>query len=78
MLMASENLEQANRELGFNLPAGEFNSISGWILDLFGRIPRVGDTVKWGDLEIEVVDADKRKVQRVKIKKVTGAGKQVQ
>ncbi len=70
LIWSNESLEHINEELAVHLPAEEFNTLSGWVLDLFGRIPRIGETIRWGDMEIEVIDADKRHVQRVKIKKI--------
>jgi CBS domain containing-hemolysin-like protein len=69
LVRASESLARVSDELGTSLPAGDFSTVSGWILDLFGRIPKIGDTVRWGTLEIQVVDADKKRVLRVKIVK---------
>jgi CBS domain containing-hemolysin-like protein len=71
LLRASESLTKVNEELNINLPANDFASVSGWVLDLFGRIPKVGDTVRWGEMEVEVVDADKRHILRVRIKRLT-------
>lgn len=70
LVRAGEELDKVNSELKLNLPAGEFRTVSGWILDIFGRIPKAGDTIRWGDLEIEIADADKRRVERVKLKKL--------
>jgi len=69
LVRASEDIDILNRQLGLSLPAGEFNTVGGWVLDMFGRIPKIGDSVRWGDLEINIVDADKTKIQRIKIKK---------
>jgi CBS domain containing-hemolysin-like protein len=71
LVRAAESLAKVNDELKLNLPAGDFATVSGWVLDLFGRIPKSGETVTWGDLTIEIVDADKKKIQRVKIKKTS-------
>ncbi len=70
LVRASESLAGINDELGLNLPAAEFATVSGWALDLFGRIPKIGETVRWDKLELEIVDADKKKILRVKIKKL--------
>ncbi|MFH1368110.1 MAG: hemolysin family protein [Elusimicrobiota bacterium] len=70
LISAGESLEHTNDELHLNLPAGEFSSVGGWVLDMFGRIPKAGETIKWGTLEIEIAEADKRKILKVKIKKL--------
>lgn len=69
LVRAGESLAKVNDELGLTLPANEFSTVSGWVLDLFGRIPKTGDTVRWGNLTVEIVDADKKRVLRVKIRK---------
>src|SRR3989339_1844042 len=69
LVRAAESIDTLNSQLNLSLPAGEFNTVGGWALDMFGRIPKIGDSVRWGDLEIEIVDADKTKIQRIKIKK---------
>jgi len=40
------------------------------VLDLFGKIPHPGEKATWGELEVEIIDADKRKVQKIQIKKI--------
>ena len=71
LLKGAESLAYINHELKLTLPANDFTTVNGWVLDLFGKIPKAGDTVRWDDLSIEVVDADKKKVLRVRIKKLT-------
>ena len=67
---AKESIDKVNDELHLGLPADEFKTIGGWALDIFGKIPKTGDIIKWGNIEIEIIDADKRKIQRIKIRKV--------
>lgn len=70
LVNAGESLERVNEDLHLQLPAGDFNTVSGWALDMFGRIPKPGDSIKWGNLQVEIADADKRKILKVKIKKL--------
>jgi putative hemolysin len=69
MIKAGESLKKINDELLLDLPANDFDTLNGWALDLFGKIPKAGESVKWGALEVEVIDADKKKILRLKIKK---------
>jgi putative hemolysin len=41
------------------------SSIAGLVLDELGRIPTVGEKVAWHDLQLEVVDLDGRRIDRV-------------
>ena len=70
MIKAGESLKKINDELNLGLPANDFDTLNGWALDLFGKIPKAGETVRWGALEVEVSDADKKKILRLKIKKI--------
>jgi len=70
MVKAGESLKKVNDELNLGLPANDFDTLNGWALDLFGKIPRAGESVRWGSLEVEVTDADKKKILRLKIKKI--------
>ncbi|MBZ3935466.1 hemolysin family protein [Methanimicrococcus blatticola] len=44
-----------------------YNTLSGMILDKFGKIPGVGDTLEWLHYEIEVVDMDSARIDKVLI-----------
>jgi putative hemolysin len=68
-IKASEPIDKVNTDLALGLPDGEYNTVGGWVLDLFGRIPKTGEKITSGPIAIEVEEADKRKVIRVKIKK---------
>ena len=67
---ASESLVKVDQELKLGLPAHEFNTVNGWVMDLFGRIPKTGDGIQVDHLDIEIIEADKRKVIKVKLKKI--------
>lgn len=71
LVRASESLAAVSDHLKLNLPVREFSTVSGWVLDMFGKIPRPGETIRWGDIEIEIVDADKKKIGRVRIRRLT-------
>ena len=45
----------------------EFNSVNGWIADYLGRIPRVGDTFQYQNLDVSVLKADGRRVLEAKV-----------
>ena len=70
LIKATETLTNVNHELKLSLPSQEFATVSGWVLDLFGKIPHPGEKATWGELEVEIIDADKRKVQKIQIKKI--------
>ena len=44
-----------------------FSTIAGLILDRLGHIPSIGDKAEWDSLELEVVDMDGQRIDRVLI-----------
>jgi putative hemolysin len=46
----------------------ECTTVGGAVVELFGRLPSVGERIEHGGVEIEVLDADRRRVQRLRIK----------
>jgi putative hemolysin len=45
-----------------------FSTIAGLILDRLGHIPSIGDKAEWDGLDLEVVDMDGQRIDRVLIK----------
>ncbi len=45
-----------------------FNNISGFLLDNFGKIPSVGEKIKLNGIEFEILEMDKEKISKVKVK----------
>jgi len=69
IVYAKEDLDKINEELGLELPAEEFDSLGGLVVDLFGRVPRAGEEINFGNLKFIVQEGDRRKVIKLKIVK---------
>ncbi|MBN1241454.1 MAG: HlyC/CorC family transporter [Spirochaetales bacterium] len=61
------NLADLNEELGLGLPDDEFDTLGGFVFDLFGKIPSRYEKAAWRDLEFIIQDMDGHKVDSVKI-----------
>ena len=48
----------------------EMVSIGGFVADLIGRVPEVGDRVQWRDHEFSVLQASPRRAERVEVRRV--------
>jgi putative hemolysin len=46
---AGTNIEDVNNALGISLPHEEFETIGGYIVGLFGRLPREGEQIDAGE-----------------------------
>lgn len=55
-------------ELPDNLIETDSNSVGGWVMELFGRIPETNDTITTGIFTVTVLEADEQSVSRVGIK----------
>ena len=60
-------ISDANKELGLGIPEGEYDTISGFVFSLLGKVPVVGDTVRYDDLSISVERIHRRRISRVKV-----------
>ncbi|MCB9894445.1 MAG: HlyC/CorC family transporter [Planctomycetes bacterium] len=62
------DLDELNKVLEIDLPeAAEYNSVGGLLLHHLGRLAVTGDEIDIGDLKLTVIDADERRIKRVKI-----------
>ena len=61
----SMRIEQANEEMGLELPEGDYETVAGFILDLLGRIPKRGEQLKYKDLKLVIT-----KMRGVKIEEI--------
>lgn len=60
------NLSKVYKELGINLEP-DFSTISGWVINLFGKIPKVGENVMYDKYKIFILKSDKKKIIEIKI-----------
>lgn len=49
---------------------GSYTTLGGMVMAKLGRIPRTGDSFKWRNYRFEVVDMDRRRVDKVLVKKL--------
>ncbi|MDR1941488.1 MAG: hemolysin family protein [Endomicrobium sp.] len=65
LVQSYEMVANLNEELNAAIPEDDYSTVNGWVLELFGKIPQTGEKIKWNNYEIEVQDADKKKVNRI-------------
>ncbi|MPZ90841.1 MAG: DUF21 domain-containing protein [Actinobacteria bacterium] len=52
---------------GFEMPEGDYETLAGFLLSLFERIPDQGDHIAYGEWEFKIVAMDGKRVARVLI-----------
>jgi CBS domain containing-hemolysin-like protein len=60
-------LEELSELLGTELPEGEYQTLGGLVMDLAGRVPKEGESVRYGHLEFVVEKVLRRRILNVKI-----------
>lgn len=58
------------------LPEEEFDTISGIVLSLSGKMPDVGDEVQFGTTSLRIEEVDDKRISRIKIQKLVNQQKQ--
>jgi CBS domain containing-hemolysin-like protein len=55
----------------FGVEVGEvaFDSVAGLVLDRLGHLPRIGEHAAWQGLDLEVVELDRRRLRRVRVRR---------
>ncbi|MEJ2238151.1 MAG: hemolysin family protein [Gemmatimonadales bacterium] len=56
-----------NKRFGFSLNHDVYLTVGGFVFGQLGRLPQAGDSIKVGDLVIEVLDVKGRRVEKVRI-----------
>jgi len=65
-------VEEANEELGLDLPVGDYETVAGFILNYLGRIPRQTEQLKYRDLKLVVTEMRGVKIEKVMVTKEGG------
>jgi CBS domain containing-hemolysin-like protein len=64
---ARASIDDLNEVLGAELPADDFDTLGGFVFDLFGKIPSRYEKVAWNNLDFIIQDMDGHKIKTVKI-----------
>ncbi len=63
-------LDEVNELLGTSLQSNDFNTLGGFVFGLFGRMPKVGEQLRYKNLKLEVLELEGRKINKIKITKL--------
>ncbi len=64
-------IEEANEEMGLNLPEGDYETVAGFILAHLGRFPRQGQVIRYNGLKIVITRMRGRKIEEVLVTQET-------
>ncbi|UPA15937.1 HlyC/CorC family transporter [Borrelia coriaceae] len=60
-------IEDLNEKLGLSLPDGDFDTLGGFVYDLFGRIPLKNEKIEYNNLTFTIKNMHQRNIKVIKI-----------
>ncbi len=61
-----------NERLSTTIPEGDYDTIGGFVLSQIGKLPNIGDTIRYEDLRIVVERVSKRRITRIRLTIIVG------
>ncbi|MBI4823710.1 MAG: HlyC/CorC family transporter [Nitrospirae bacterium] len=61
------SLDEVNELVGAELKSEEFHTIGGFVFGLFGRLPHVGEQVRFHNLRFLILDMEDKKIAKLRI-----------
>ncbi len=55
-------------EIPIDTASGDYNTVAGWVMDLFGKIPEIGEEVTSGIFKITVISANDQAIYKISLK----------
>jgi len=70
IMSGKTDIEKVEEALKIKVKEGNYDTISGYIFNIIGRVPHTGEKIKTSNMIIEILSASDRKINKVKIKKL--------
>jgi CBS domain containing-hemolysin-like protein len=67
---AKVNIDEVNERLGVAIEPQGFETVGGFLLSHVGRVPNVGERFEIDGLQIEVLEAERRRIHKVRMRRV--------
>ncbi|BBJ28401.1 hemolysin family protein [Athalassotoga saccharophila] len=61
-------LNSIEREIGISFPESEFETIGGYLLKIFERVPRPGEIVETNDFTIKILESNRLRIIKIELK----------
>jgi putative hemolysin len=68
-IQGSMRIDEVNEQLGLELPEGDYKTIGGFALNLFGHLPKEGEQIVHDDLRLVVAQVKENKISRLFVTK---------
>jgi len=71
-VQARMHIEDLAEALDIPVPEGDYDTVGGWLTAHLGRIPNSGEQIRLEGLQIQVLEADPRRITSVRIQRLPG------
>jgi putative hemolysin len=65
---AKVNIGEVRERLGVEIEPEGFETVGGYVLTRVGRVPAVGETFELDGLQVEVMEAERRRIHKVRVR----------
>ena len=70
---AKVSIDEVRERLGVEIDPQGSDTVGGYVLARVGRVPAVGETFELDDLSVEVLEAERRRIHKVRLRRATPA-----
>ena len=74
VFLATVSVSDMVEQLGVSVERDGFETVGGYLLTRLGRVPTVGETLEVDDLVVEVLEAERRRVHKVRVQRRDAVG----
>jgi CBS domain containing-hemolysin-like protein len=67
---AKVNIDEVRERLGVEIEAEGFETVGGYVLTRVGRVPAVGETFELDGMSVEVLEAERRRIHKVRFRRM--------
>jgi CBS domain containing-hemolysin-like protein len=68
---------EMSERLGVEIEDGDFETVGGFVLARVGRVPAVGERFELDGLEVAILEAERRRIHKVRVRRVTARAAEV-
>ena len=68
-IQGSMRIEEANEQLGLDLPPGDYKTVGGFALSVFGHLPKEGEQIIHGNLQLVIAQVKGNQIARLFVTK---------
>ena len=76
-VLGSTEIGKIERLFDMEIEADDFTTIAGLVIAEKGSVPRTGEQLSFRGLEVEVLEADEKRISRLRLKRALGANEAV-